>query len=78
MAPTDTKIGLRFRAVLNRWLTRPLALMDDRSGRGPQMVLPLGEKTSIWGALLHAKSDETQGRRGGKLPVLRLLRNAAR
>lgn len=59
VAPTDTRIGLRFRGILNHWLTRSLALglMDDDSGRGPRVVFHLGEKATIWGAVLRDRSN---------------------
>lgn len=36
-----------------------LGLMDDDSGRGPRVLVPLGDKANLWGALLRDKPDGT-------------------
>ena len=53
--------GPSHRLFLNYWLTKSLGLglMDDDSGRGPRVVFPLGEKATIWGAVLRDQSDGT-------------------
>lgn len=53
--------GPSHKLYLNYWLTKSLGLglMEDSSGRGPRVVLPLGEKANLWGALLRDKSDGT-------------------
>ena len=53
--------GPSHKLYLNYWLTKSLGLglMDDSSSRGPRVVLPLGEKANVWGALLRDKSDGT-------------------
>ncbi|MDP2826370.1 MAG: hypothetical protein Q8O52_27240 [Sulfuritalea sp.] len=53
--------GPSHKLYLNYWLTKSLGLglMDDDSGRGPRVVLPLGEKANLWGALLRDKADGT-------------------
>jgi hypothetical protein len=33
--------------------------MEDSSGLGPRVVLPLGEKANLWGALLRDRADGT-------------------
>jgi hypothetical protein len=53
--------GPSHKLYLNYWLTKSLGLglMDDDSGRGPRVVLPIGEKANLWGALLRDKLDGT-------------------
>ncbi len=53
--------GPSHKLYLNFWLTKSigLGLMEDSFGRGPRVVLPLGEKANLWGALLRDKSDGT-------------------
>ncbi|MDO8958564.1 MAG: hypothetical protein Q7U85_02400 [Rhodocyclaceae bacterium] len=57
----DGASGPSHKLFLNYWLTKSvgIGLMDDTSGRGPRVVLPLGEKVNLWGALLRDKSDGT-------------------
>jgi hypothetical protein len=51
--------GPAHKLYLNYWLTKSigLGLMEDTSGRGPRVVLPLGEKANLWGALLRDHAD---------------------
>ncbi len=53
--------GPSHKLYLNYWLTKSigLGLMEDSSGRGPRVVVPIGEKANLWGALLRDKSDGT-------------------
>jgi len=53
--------GPSHKLYLNCWLTKSigLGLIEDSSGRGPRVVVPLGEKANLWGALLRDKSDGT-------------------
>lgn len=50
--------GPAHKVYLNYWLTRTLGigLMDTDTGRGPRVVIPLGEKANIWGAVLRDRS----------------------
>ena len=51
--------GPSHKLYLNYWLTKSigLGLMEDSSGRGPRVVVPLGEKANLWGALLRDQSN---------------------
>ncbi|MDZ4251061.1 MAG: hypothetical protein U1A72_00620 [Sulfuritalea sp.] len=46
--------GPSHKLYVNYWATQSLGLglMDDDSGRGPRVVLRLGEKANIWAAVL--------------------------
>ncbi|MBI5901168.1 MAG: hypothetical protein HZB40_18350 [Rhodocyclales bacterium] len=51
--------GPAHKLYLNYWATHSLGigLMEDFSGRGPRVVLRLGEKANLWGALLRDRAD---------------------
>ena len=57
----DGASGPSHKVFLNYWAADSVGvgLMDDDTGRGPRVVLRLGEKTNLWGALLRDKSDGT-------------------